>query len=72
MTSQIARSNRPIFFRRALKLTNGGGTNLRSSGITGLTIASENPVYVQGNYNVGDPANFERRRTSPRRCSPTR
>ena len=59
MTSQIVRSNRAILFRRALKLTNGGGTNLRSSGITGLTIVSENPVYVQGDYNVGDPANFD-------------
>jgi hypothetical protein len=43
------RGNRPLLFRRALKLTNGG--NLRTSGISGLTIASENPVYVQGNYN---------------------
>ena len=33
-----------------------GGTGLRTAGITGLTIASENPVYVEGNYNVGDPA----------------
>ncbi|HVW05334.1 MAG TPA: hypothetical protein VHB78_10020 [Vicinamibacterales bacterium] len=43
----IARRNPPIFFRRALKLTNGA-TNLVSPG---LTIASENPVYVQGNWN---------------------
>jgi hypothetical protein len=43
------RGNRPLFFRRALKLTNG--SNLRTSGLSGLTIASENPVYVQGNYN---------------------
>ena len=50
------RGNRPIFFRRALKLTQGSA--LRTSGITGLTIASENPVYVQGDYNVGSTANF--------------
>jgi hypothetical protein len=58
LTSQIVRLNRPLLFRRALKLINGGGTNLRSSGITGLTIAAENPIYVQGDYNVGNPANY--------------
>jgi hypothetical protein len=41
--------NRPIFFRRALKLVNGGLGNLPAPG---LTVASENPVYVQGNYNA--------------------
>ena len=45
--------NRPVFFRRALKLVNGGNrrdaSNLPSPG---LTVASENPVYVQGNYNA--------------------
>ena len=44
----VARANRPLFFRRALKLVNGGLGNLPN----GLTIASENPVYVQGNYNA--------------------
>jgi hypothetical protein len=43
------RANRPIFFRRALKLTHGSA--LSATGITGLTIASENPIYVEGNYN---------------------
>jgi hypothetical protein len=43
------RANRPLFFRRALKLTHGSA--LAATGITGLTIASENPVYVEGNYN---------------------
>jgi hypothetical protein len=52
----VMRGNRPLFFRRALMLT--GGSGLRTSGITGLTIASENPVYVQGDYNVSNPANF--------------
>jgi len=45
-----ARSNPPLFFRRALKLTNGGLGNLPTDG---LTIASENPVYVEGHYNAG-------------------
>lgn len=45
----VLRGNRPLLFRRALKLT--GGSALRTSGLSGLTIASENPVYVQGDYN---------------------
>lgn len=45
----IARRNPPIFFRRALKLVNGDGTALI---MPGLTIASENPVYVQGHWNA--------------------
>ena len=48
-----ARSNPPLFFRRALKLTNGG---LGQLPVTGLTIASENPVYVEGHYNSGPAA----------------
>jgi hypothetical protein len=51
VTTQIIRGNRPIFFRRALKLVNGAGLP-GVSGMNGLTIASENPVYVQGNYNT--------------------
>ena len=43
--SAIARRNPAIFFRRALKLTNGALGNLVAPG---LTIASENPVYVAG------------------------
>jgi len=45
----IARRNPPIFFRRALKLVNGGGNSLV---LPGLTVASENPVYVQGHWNA--------------------
>jgi hypothetical protein len=48
----VARSNRAVFFRRALKLVNGGLGALPSNGLQGLTIASENPVYVQGNFNA--------------------
>ena len=48
----VARANRGLFFRRALKLVNGGLGSLPSNGPQGLTVASENPVYVQGNYNA--------------------
>ncbi len=48
--AEIMRGNRPIFFRRALKLT--GGSSLRSEAIGGLTVVAENPIYVEGNYNA--------------------
>jgi hypothetical protein len=44
-----ARVNRAVLFRRGLKIINGGQGNLPTSG---LTIVTENPVYVQGNYNA--------------------
>ncbi len=50
-----ARENPPLFFRRALKLVNGSTFNL---GVCpnlvncGLTIATENPLYIQGDYNA--------------------
>jgi hypothetical protein len=50
-----ARVNRAVLFRRALKLVNAGivgGVN--SLPASGLTVATENPVYVQGNYNATD------------------
>jgi hypothetical protein len=50
-----AQVNRPIFFRRALKLTNGnalGSDAVVASRVTGLTIVSENPVYIQGDWNA--------------------
>jgi hypothetical protein len=51
--------NRPIFFRRALKLINAANPSLIASNLPspGLSIASENPVYVQGNYNAIAPTN---------------
>jgi hypothetical protein len=55
VAATIARVNKAIFFRRALKLVNGASFDLGSDddGIPfGLAIASENPVYVQGNYNA--------------------
>ncbi|MBI1750811.1 MAG: hypothetical protein HY234_05860 [Acidobacteria bacterium] len=49
ITSAVARVNRPIFFRRALKLVNGRLGNIVTPG---LTVVSENPVYIQGDYNA--------------------
>jgi hypothetical protein len=48
LTAPHAMVNRQILFRRALKLVNGGSGSLPP----GLTVASENPVYVHGNYNA--------------------
>ena len=48
----VARVNRAFFFRRALKLVNGGRGNLPANAAQGLTVAAENPVYIQGNYNA--------------------
>lgn len=55
VTWQQARANRPVFFRRALKLVNGARTQLPANGSQGLMVASENPVYIQGNYNACTP-----------------
>jgi hypothetical protein len=54
VTATIARVNKPIFFRRALKLVNGSAINLGMNGPVpfGLAVTSENPVYIQGNYNA--------------------
>jgi type IV pilus assembly PilX-like protein len=56
--TQEARENSPVYFRRALKLVDGATLNLGNSCgavVCGLTVASENPVYIQGDYNA--PAN---------------
>ena len=55
VTAGVARVNRAVLFRRALKLTNGSFGNLV---LPGLTIASENPVYVQGDYNASVALGF--------------
>ena len=54
VTPQVAKANRPILFRRALKLANAA--TLVTTGIQGLTIASENPAYVAGKLerDLGD------------------
>lgn len=56
--NEEARENPPVFFRRALKLEYGSTLNLGTSCYgaapnppCGLTIAAENPVYIQGEYN---------------------
>ncbi len=48
-----ARENPPLFFRHALKLVNGGTISIGTcDGVPcGLTVASENPVYIQADYN---------------------
>src|SRR5204863_8448963 len=57
--AQDARMNTPLLFRRALRGVNG--SNLKQylnavpcpgATVCGLTITSENPVYVQGDYNA--------------------
>ncbi len=55
VTALLAKANRAILFRRALKLTNGG---LGAVVMPGLTIVSESPVYIQGDYNAGGGAAF--------------
>jgi hypothetical protein len=60
VTSAIARKNLPVLFRRALMLVHGAtislGTNSDGNPI-GLTIATENPLYVKGNYNANGTFN---------------
>jgi hypothetical protein len=48
-----ARVNRPVLFRRALKVTNGGlNAGVNNLPDSGLTVTAENPIYVQGDYNA--------------------
>jgi hypothetical protein len=60
-----AKSTRPLYFRRALKLVNGKKIDLDTFRSTinpseyipyGLTVAAENPVYIQGDYNYANTA----------------
>jgi len=47
------RAARQVLFRRALKVTNGGivgGVN--SLPAAGFTVTSENPIFIEGNYNA--------------------
>jgi hypothetical protein len=58
-TAQDVRQNSPLVFRRALKLINGKTISLGTCNgvVCGLTVAAENPVYIQGDYNnPGAPA----------------
>jgi hypothetical protein len=54
-TSERASKNRVTYFRRTLRLVNGQSPNLPTPG---FTVTSENPVYVQGNYNSNGDVNF--------------
>jgi hypothetical protein len=52
-SAPAARVNRQVLFRRALKLVNGGiAGGLNNLPVDGLTVAAENGIYVQGNYNA--------------------
>lgn len=50
-----ARVNRSLLFRRGLKVMNGSIGNLIAPG---LTIAAENPVYLQGDWNASTAAGW--------------
>ena len=55
INTQDARENPPVFLRRALKIVEGQSVSLGTSCGTvacGITIASENPVYVQGDSTL--------------------
>jgi hypothetical protein len=54
--NSVGRKNRVSGPRHGLKLVNGSLGNLptRPDGTGGFTVASENMVYVQGNYNAND------------------
>jgi hypothetical protein len=56
LNAAVARENPPLFFRRAVKLVNSADLSAVGtcpSGVScGLTIATENPVYIQGDFNA--------------------
>lgn len=56
--STVGRKNRVTGPRHVLRLEDGGAGRLPAlpSGLGGFNVASENPVYVQGNYNANDAA----------------
>jgi hypothetical protein len=53
VSAAVAKANRPIFFRRALKIVNGAQGQLPADG---LNITAENPVYVVGPFNATNAA----------------
>lgn len=68
MTAGQAEKNAVIFFRHALRLMDGSLGSLPplssancsiaegTNGAGGFTVASENPVYILGNYNANNPS----------------
>jgi Tfp pilus assembly protein PilX len=61
------RANRVTGPRHAIRAVNGslGHLPLKPDGTGGTTIASENPVYVQGNYNANAASDFRSVLTPP-------
>ena len=55
LDQQIARANPAVFFRRALKVSNGRAGNVP---MPGLTLVSENPVYINGTWNADPSVGF--------------
>lgn len=55
LTANQAERNRAVLFRHALKLTNGALGNIIAPG---LTVVSENPVYIEGDWNASTAAGF--------------
>jgi len=55
LTMAQAQVNRAVLFRHALKLANGSLGNIVAPG---LSIVSENPVYIQGDWNASVAAGF--------------
>jgi hypothetical protein len=53
VTAAVAKANRPVLFRRALKIVNGASGSLPADG---LNVTSENPVYVVGPFNASNAA----------------
>ena len=65
LTAAQAQKNSVVLFRRAVRLVNGAAGNLPplatancSTNAGGFTVASENPVYVQGDYNASSTNGF--------------
>ena len=60
-SANAPRENPPLFFRRAIKLVNGANLTAVGpcpSGVScGLTVSSENPIYIQGDYNANAAGN---------------
>lgn len=53
MYSGRGRLARPVLFRRALKIINGGiVSGVNNLPASGINIVAENPIYVQGNFNA--------------------
>jgi hypothetical protein len=60
-SAAIARENPPLFFRRAVKIVNGKlltAVGTCPGGVScGLTIATENPLYIHGDFNANSGGN---------------